>query len=48
MATDRTRSFYIDSARQGGPQFDQWFDEVVDLIDLNFRTMRASEVDVAE
>jgi hypothetical protein len=41
-------SFYVDSAREGGPKFDQWFDEVIDLVDQNFRTMRASDIDVPE
>ncbi len=41
-------SFYVDSAREGGPKFDQWFDEVIDLVDQNFRTMRASDIDVSE
>jgi len=41
-------SFYVDSARPGGPQFDQWFEEVIDLVDQNFRTMRPSEVEVRD
>ena len=41
-------SFYVDSARPGGPQFDQWFDEVIDLVDQNFRTMKPSEVEVSD
>lgn len=39
-------SFYVDSARPGGPQFDQWFDEVIEYVDKSFRTMRPSEVEV--
>ncbi len=39
-------SFYVDSSRPGGPQFDTWFDEVVDFVDQSFRTMKPSEIDV--
>lgn len=41
-------SFYVDAQREGGPQFDSWFDEVIDYVDQNFRTMRPSEVEVPE
>ncbi len=40
-------SFYLDSKRQGGPQFDSWFDEVVKYIDQNYRTMAPSDVEEA-
>jgi len=41
-------SFYLDSKRPGGPLFDSWFDEIVDYVDANFRTMGPSEVEVTE
>ncbi len=41
-------SFYVDSSRPGGPQFDAWFDEVIDFVDTTFRTMKPSEVDVPD
>jgi hypothetical protein len=41
-------SFYFNSTRQDGPQFDTWIDEIVDFIDKNYRTMPASTVDVVE
>jgi hypothetical protein len=39
-------SFYVDSSRPGGPQFDTWFDEVIDFVDQSFRTMKPTEIDV--
>ncbi len=41
-------SFYLDARRDGGPKFDSWFDEVVDYVDQNYRTMGTSEVEVTE
>ncbi|HQY61474.1 MAG: hypothetical protein IPQ09_09040 [Myxococcales bacterium] len=41
-------SFYVDSSRPGGPQFDAWFDEVIDLVDASFRTMKPSEVEIPD
>jgi len=40
--------FYLDSVRPNGPKFDTWFDEVVQYIDKNYRTMPASDVTVTE
>ncbi|MGH7330265.1 MAG: hypothetical protein ACREJX_18115, partial [Polyangiaceae bacterium] len=48
-------TFYLNSNRPsdgasdpGGVQLDSWFDEVVDYVDQNYRTMPASDVDVVE
>jgi hypothetical protein len=41
-------SFYMNSARPGGPQFDAWFDEVIDYVDKNYRTMKPTEIEVTE
>jgi hypothetical protein len=41
-------TFYMNSSRPGGPQLDSWFEEVVDYIDTNYRTMGAADVDVIE
>lgn len=41
-------SFYLDAHRPGGALFDSWFDEVVDYVDQNYRTMAPSEVEVTE
>ncbi len=41
-------TFYMNSARPGGVQLDSWFDEVVDYIDQNYRTLGPSDVDVIE
>ena len=41
-------SFYLDARRPEGPKFDSWFDEVVDYVDANYRTMGSSEVEVTE
>ncbi len=41
-------SFYVNSARQGGPQFDSWFEEVMEYIDKNYRTMPPSDVEIPE
>ena len=40
--------FYLDSVRPGGALFDTWFDELVDYIDQNYRTMPPSDVTVTE
>jgi hypothetical protein len=40
--------FYIDSPRPDGALFDTWFDELVDYIDQNYRTMGPSDVMVTE
>ncbi len=41
-------TFYMDSARPDGAKLDAWFDEVTDYIDQNYRTMPATEVEVAD
>ena len=48
-------TFYLNSNRPsdgpsdpGGVQLDSWFDEVVDYVDQNYRTMPATDVDVVE
>ena len=41
-------TFYMDSARPDGAKLDQWFDEVIDYVDQNYRTMPSSEVEVAD
>ncbi|MBZ5544058.1 MAG: hypothetical protein LAO07_10315, partial [Acidobacteriia bacterium] len=39
-------TFYLDSNRPDGPKMDQWFDEVIDYMDTNYRTMPAADVEV--
>ncbi len=41
-------TFYLNSNRPEGPQMDTWFEEVMQYIDTNYRTMGPSEVDVAD
>lgn len=48
-------TFYLNSNRPsdapndpGGVQLDSWFDEVIDYVDQNYRTMPPSDVDVVE
>lgn len=41
-------TFFQDSARPGGALLDAWFDEVVDYVDQNYRTMGPSEVEVTD
>jgi hypothetical protein len=41
-------TFYMDSAREDGAKMDAWFDEVVDFIDQNYRTMPTSTVEVSD
>jgi len=41
-------TFYLESDRADGPKMDSWFDEVVDYVDTNFRTMPATDIDVVE
>jgi hypothetical protein len=41
-------TFYMDSARPDGPKMDQWFTEVVQHIDQNYRTLPPSDVEVVE
>jgi len=41
-------TFYMNSARPEGALLDDWFDEVTDFIDQNYRTMAPSEVDVPD
>lgn len=41
-------TFYMDSARDNGAKMDAWFDEVVQYVDQNYRTMPPSEVEVTE
>ncbi len=40
--------FYLDAARPGGALFDTWFDELVDYVDQNYRTMPPSDVNVTD
>jgi hypothetical protein len=40
--------FYLDSTRPGGALFDTWFDELIQYIDKNYRTMPPSDVSVVE
>ncbi len=40
--------FYTDSTRPGGALFDTWFDELVQYVDQNYRTMPPSDVTVTE
>jgi hypothetical protein len=40
--------FYLDSTRPGGAEFDTWFDELVQYVDKNYRTMPPSDVTVTE
>jgi hypothetical protein len=40
--------FYLDSTRPGGALFDTWFDELVQYVDKNYRTMPPSDVTVTE
>lgn len=41
-------TFYMNSARPDGSKLDDWFDEVTEYIDQTYRTMPASEVEVAD
>jgi hypothetical protein len=41
-------TFWLNSTRPGGPQMDTWFQEVMDYVDRNYRTMGGTEVDVTE
>jgi len=41
-------TFYMNSARPDGAKLDEWFDEVTEYVDQNYRTMPATEVEVAE
>jgi hypothetical protein len=41
-------TFWLNSDRPQGAQMDAWFDEVVDYIDQNYRTMGPSDVSVLE
>jgi len=40
--------FYLDATRPQGALFDTWFDELVQYIDKNYRTMPPSDVTVTE
>jgi len=40
--------FYLDSTRPGGALFDTWFDELVQYIDQNYRTMGPADVNQPE
>jgi hypothetical protein len=40
--------FYLDSTRPQGAEFDMWFDELVQYVDKNYRTMPPSDVTVTE
>ncbi|MBS2016365.1 MAG: hypothetical protein JST00_26005 [Deltaproteobacteria bacterium] len=41
-------TFYLNSARPDGVKLDDWFDEVIDYVDKNYRTMPTTEVEVTE
>ncbi len=41
-------TFYMNSARPDGSQLDDWFEEVTEYIDKNFRTMPTTEVEVPD
>jgi hypothetical protein len=41
-------TFYMNSARPDGAKLDDWFDEVTDYVDQNYRTMAPTEVDAAD
>ncbi len=41
-------TFYLNSQRKDGPQLDDWFDEVLDYVDTNYRTLPAADVEVVE
>jgi hypothetical protein len=41
-------TFWLNSVRPGGPQMETWFEEVMDYVDANYRTMGEGEVDVTE
>lgn len=41
-------TFYMDSARPDGPKMDEWFTEVIEYVDQNYRTMPPSEVEVTD
>lgn len=41
-------TFYMNSARPDGAKLDDWFDEVTEYIDKNYRTMPPSEVEVPD
>jgi hypothetical protein len=41
-------TFYMNSARPDGSKLDDWFDEVTEYIDQNYRTMAPSEVEVSD
>jgi hypothetical protein len=41
-------TFYLNSNRADGPQMDTWFDEVIDYVDRNYRTLGPSEISVPD
>jgi hypothetical protein len=41
-------SFYFDSVKNDGVKIDSWFDEVLQYVDTNYRTMPESDVDIVE
>lgn len=41
-------TFYLDSARPNGAVVDSWFEELLDYIDKNYRTLPPTEVDVPD
>ncbi len=41
-------TFYMNSARPDGSQLDDWFEEVTEYIDKNYRTMPPSDLEVAD
>ncbi len=41
-------TFYMNSARPDGAKLDEWFDEVTEFVDQNYRTMGPSEVEVPD
>jgi hypothetical protein len=41
-------TFYLDSNRPEGAHIDSWFDELLDYMDQNYRTLAPSDIDVVE
>ncbi|MDB4941745.1 MAG: uncharacterized protein JWP97_1279 [Labilithrix sp.] len=41
-------TFFMNSARPEGPQLDDWFEEVMEYVDRNYRTMKPADVDVTD
>jgi hypothetical protein len=41
-------TFYMNSARPDGAKLDDWFDEVIEYIDQNYRTMPPTDIEVQD